>query len=313
MELSSSAPGGMPTPIDEGPEVIELRAGRARRSLVGMMSMTGLPVVFILLFVVAPLALMLLYSFWRVQGTDIVPQWTLQNYIDFFNKPLFYQQALKSLRVAGFVSITCLVLGYPAAYLISQEPPRRRNLLLLLTTLPMWSSYVVRIYAWRTILGLDGVLNSFMLSTGMIREPIAAISFSQFAVYVTLSNYLLPFMIMPLVTTLEKIPPSQVDAAKDLGSSFWQVHGRILIPLSLPGMFVGFMNVFIVAMADYLTPKLVGGTDGLMIGNVIQSEFGPAFNWPLGAAATYVSATIALAIILGVRWWTHRRENEVKF
>jgi spermidine/putrescine transport system permease protein len=271
------------------------------------------PTIFILLFVVVPLALMLVYSFWTVQGSNIVPVWTLQNYIDFFQKPLFYNQAIKSIRVAMIVTITCLALGFPFAYIVATQPPNRRSTLLLLTTLPMWSSYVVRIFAWRTILGLDGVLNSFLMGTHLIQEPIRAISFSQLAVAITLTNYLLPFMIMPLVTAIEKIPVSQMEAARDLGSNFFSALARVLIPLSLPGVFVGCMNVFIVSLADYLTPKLVGGTEGLMIGNVIQSEFGPAYNWPLGAAATYVSAAIALSLILLLRWFTHRKAEEVKF
>ena len=177
----------------------------------------------------------------------------------------------------------------------------------------MWSSYVVRIYAWRTILGFDGLLNSFLISLGILSEPTRAFSFNQMAVYVTLTNYLLPFMISPLVATIEKIPRSQIDAARDLGSSLLDATWHVLIPLSLPGIFVGGMNVFVIALADYLTPKLVGGTDGLMIGNVIQSEFGAAFNWPLGSAATFMTASICLTIILLMRYVTHRRADEVKF
>lgn len=271
------------------------------------------PALFTLLFVVAPLAMMLLYSFWTVRGPDIVPEWTLQHYLDFFQKPLFYNQALKSLRLALLVTVTCLLIGFPVAYFIASQPVRQRNVWLLLTIVPMWSSYVVRIYAWRTILGLDGMLNSILVWVGLLAEPTRSISFNQLAVYITLTNYLLPFMIMPLVSTLEKIPASQMQAARDLGSSFWDAIRRVLLPLSLPGMFVGGMNVFIVALADYLTPKLVGGTDGLMIGNVIQSEFGAAFNWPLGAAATYVTAGLALLLLMLARWATHRRANEVKF
>ena len=279
----------------------------------GLYLLLSTPALFVLVFILIPLGVMFLYSFWTTEGAQIVPKWTLEHYQTYFDKALFYRQTLKSLRVAALVTLTCVLAGYPVAYFIATRSPRWRNVWLLLTTVPMWSSYVVRIYAWRTILGLDGVLNSFLVGLGILNEPSREFSFSQFAVYITLTNYLLPFMIVPLVSALEKIPPSIPQAARDLGSRPLGAFWKIIIPLSLPGVFIGCLNVFIVALADYLTPALVGGTDGVMIGNIIQSEFGASFNWPLGAAATYVTAAIAMLIILALRWITHRRAKEIKF
>ncbi|NWG15865.1 MAG: ABC transporter permease [Chloroflexi bacterium] len=288
-------------------------AEQTQGSRAGLIALLAAPALFVTLFILLPLGIMFLYSFWTTEGSQIVPQWTLEHYQAYFSKRLFYAQSLKSLRVAAMVTGTCLLLAYPVSYFIATRPARQRSIWLLLTTVPMWSSYIVRIYAWRTILGLDGVLNSALLSLGLLAEPSKSFSFNQFAVYITLTNYLLPFMIVPLVSTLEKIPPSIFQAARDLGSEPLDAFRRVLIPLSLPGVFVGCLNVFIVALADYLTPALVGGTDGVMIGNVIQSEFGASFNWPLGAAATYVTAAIAMILILTLRWLTHRRAKEVKF
>ncbi len=288
-------------------------SAEAQRGRWGLLALLSAPAVFVIVFILIPLGVMFLYSFWTTKGAQIVPEWTLDHYADYFTKRLFYAQALKSLRVASLVTVTCLVLAYPLAAFIATRPARQRNLWLLLTTVPMWSSYIVRIYAWRTILGLDGVLNTALVGLGLLTEASKSFSFNQLAVGITLTNYLLPFMIVPLVSTLEKIPPSLFQAARDLGSNPLDAFRRVLIPLSLPGVFIGCLNVFIVALADYLTPALVGGTEGLMIGNVIQSEFGASFNWPLGAAATYVTAAVAMLLILTLRWLTHRRAKEVKF
>jgi spermidine/putrescine transport system permease protein len=258
----------------------------------------GIPIfVWLLSLVVVPLLFTFTMSFYSSAGLVIEKTFTLKNYRLFMTDPIYSRILFKSLRLALGVSILSIAMAYPLAYMVSFKMARGRNLLFMMCIIPLWVSYLVRIIAWRSILGNRGVINSAMMALGLIREPLQIFLYNRFAIAITLTYICIPFVFIPVYTALEKIPRNILHAASDLGANEFHSFLNVVLPLSMPGLITGFIFSFIIALGDYIIPLQLGGTQGIMFGNLIWSQFGFAFNWPFGAALGFVLFIISVTIL----------------
>jgi spermidine/putrescine transport system permease protein len=263
------------------------------------------PLLWVSLFLLLPYTLMFAHSFWTVQNGFIVHHWNLDNYYKLISNPLYSSVLFRTMRIAASVTLLAILLGYPLAYFVSFHAGPRKQLLYQLVIVPLWVSYLVRGYAWKTILGSDGVLNGFLQYLHITHEPLGFLLYSPFAVVLMLTHIYTPFVFLPIYAALEHIPRSLVEASQDLGANQRSTFLRVIFPLSLPGLLAGATFAFVLAMGDFLAPLLVGGPSGTMIANIVQSLFGAAYDWPLGAA---VSVCI-LIITVGLLSLTERVER----
>ncbi|WP_109310913.1 ABC transporter permease [Ruegeria sp. AU67] len=238
--------------------------------------------------VAAPLVILIAYSFWTQTYVTLDKTPTLKNYSDALADPLVRHLMLRSIWIAGAVTVVTVALAYPIAYFIAMKA-RKKTIWLLLITIPFWSSYLLRVFAWKLILGFNGVMNSALLMLGLIDEPLDFLLYNEFAVVLTLAHAWAPFAILPIYVSLQKIDPSLLEAATDLGNSPLQRFMRVTLPLTIPGIIAACLIIFIPTVGDYVTPALVGGSDGKMIANLIQVQFGAANNWPLGATLSLIA------------------------
>jgi spermidine/putrescine transport system permease protein len=250
-----------------------------------------------LVLVIGPLALTFLMSFYSTDGMQIISTLTLKNYALFFTDPLYVSVLAKSMIVALIIAVLSILTAYPLAYLVSFRLRRGKQLLFMLSIIPLWVSYLVRIIAWRTILGNKGVINSALLAIGAIREPLTFLLYNRFAIAITLTYICIPFVFIPVYTALEKIPRNILEASSDLGAGELRTFFNVVFPLSLPGLVTGFIFAFIIALGDYIIPIQLGGTQGIMFGNLIWNQFGFAFNWPLGAALGFILFGISVVVL----------------
>lgn len=238
--------------------------------------------------VAAPLLILIAYSFWTQTYVTLDKTPTLKNYHDALADPLVRHLMLRSVWIAGAVTVATVALAYPIAYFIAMKA-RKKTIWLLLITIPFWASYLLRVFAWKLILGFNGVMNSALLALGLINEPLDFLLYNEFAVVLTLAHAWAPFAILPIYVSLQKIDPSLLEAATDLGNSPFQRFMRVTLPLTIPGIIAACLIIFIPTVGDYVTPALVGGSDGKMIANLIQVQFGAANNWPLGATLSLIA------------------------
>jgi spermidine/putrescine transport system permease protein len=267
------------------------------------------PLLWVCLFLLLPYALMFAHSFWIVRDGLLVHNWNLQNYRTLLTNPLYLQVFLRTARIAASVTVCSLLLGYPLAYYLSFHAGTRKELLYQLVIVPLWVSYLVRGYAWKTILGSDGVLNGLLQYLHITREPVSFFLYSPFAVVLMLTHIYTPFVFLPIYAALEHIPRPLVEASQDLGADRRATFLRIILPLSLPGLLAGATFAFVLSLGDFLAPLLVGGPSATMIANIVQSLFGAAYDWPLGAA---ISVCILL-IIVSLLFLTERLEKRWSF
>ena len=268
-------------------------------------------VVLMLVALALPLALLTVMSFWTQTYLDFDKTPTLANYQRFIDKPIYPKLLWRSIRISAFVTLATVLLAYPMAYFIAFRVKRNKMLWVILITIPFLTSYLLRVFSWKIILGYNGVINSGLMSLGLISEPLEFLLYNVASVVITLAHAWAAFVILPIYVSLEKIDRSLLEAARDLGETAWMTFVRVTLPLSMPGVIVGSMLVFIPTVGDYVTPTLVGGPRGIMIGNIIQSQFGKASNWPMGAALAVISMlTVALMVCLFL-WATHRFRKRV--
>jgi len=267
------------------------------------------PLAWVAIFLVAPYAFLFCFSFWSVQSQTIVHHWSLHNYQRLAENPVYAQVLLRSMRIAGMVTILSLALSFPLAYFLSFRAGARKELLFQLVIIPLWVSYLVRAYAWKTILGSDGVLNTLLQYTGLVTHPVAFLLYSPFAVVLTLTHIYTPFAFLPIYAALEHIPRSLVEASQDLGASGFRILRTVILPLALPGILAGATFAFVLSLGDFLAPLLLGGPGGVMISNVVVSLFGAAYDWPLGAAISL--SMLALVVLLLMA--TERLEKKWSF
>jgi spermidine/putrescine transport system permease protein len=270
--------------------------GRRRAVFLGVLS--G-PLLWMLAFLFIPYAIMFTYSFYSRRFPAIVPDFQFGNYLTLVADKQYYQVLLRTLKIATLVSIFSFALAYPLTYCLvfKVTSARLRMVLYMAVIVPLWVSYLLRAYTWKTILGSQGVLNSFLVWTGILEEPLELFLYSQFSMVIVLTYIYIPFLVMPLYTALEKIPKNLIEASKDLGVRPLETFLRITLPLSVPGILAGVTFTFCLTTGDFIAPLLVGGPDGLMIANVVVSQFGMSFNWPLGSALSMVMLIIVLLII----------------
>ncbi|WP_246673776.1 ABC transporter permease [Mesorhizobium sp. B2-3-13] len=254
----------------------------------------ALPVIFVLL----PLAIFLVYSFFSVDQGTIVYAPTLGNYVRFVTDPIFLPVFWNTIVLCVSVAVICILLAYPAAYFLTTLEGRWRYALLMLLLVPLLMSYVIKIYAIRSILGLNGFLNKALVALGILDQPSTLFVFNMNAILLTLSLLLIPFAILPIFLSLERIPQTLLRASDDLGASGLQTFLRITLPLSLPGVASAASFVFVLAIGDFLTPQMVGGISGFTFGRILYSQFGTAYNWPFGAALSVALAIVVIAAIL---------------
>ena len=267
------------------------------------------PLLWVGLFLLVPYGLMFAHSFWLVQNGALVHQWNFSNYKELFTNPLYAEVLFRTMRIAGSVMVCSLLLGYPLAYYLSFHSGARKELLYQLVIVPLWVSYLVRGYAWKTILGSDGVLNGFLQYLHITHAPVSFFLYSPFAVILTLTHIYTPFVFLPIYAALEHIPRPLVEASHDLGAGPFSTFFRVILPLSMPGLLAGATFAFVLSLGDFLAPLLVGGPSGTMIANIVQTLFGAVYDWPLGAA---ISVCILL-ITLSLLFLTERLEKRWSF
>jgi spermidine/putrescine transport system permease protein len=257
------------------------------------------PFTYSLVMLAAPLALVMLLSLWSQNYLELDRTFTLDNYIEATTEPLYQLLLGRSLIISGVVTLCTVILAYPIAYYVAMFGGKAKPLLLLLITIPFWTSYLIRIFLWKVILGYNGVINGSLMGLGIIEEPLTFILYNANAVVLTLAHAWAPFAILPIYVSLTKIDNSLLEAARDLGDNAFQRFIRVTLPLSMPGVIAATLVVFIPTVGDYVTPKLLGGTDGLMIANMIQVQFGKANNAPLGSALAILSMVTVGFISIG--------------
>ena len=274
-----------------------------RLSLLVTVLAFALPVIFVLV----PLAIFLVYSFFSVDQGTIVYAPTLGNYVRFFTDPIFLPVFWNTIVLCVSVAVICILLAYPAAYFLTTLRGRWRYALLMLLLVPLLMSYVIKISAIRSILGLNGFLNKALVAIGILQQPSTLFVFNMNAILLTLSLLLIPFAILPIFLSLERIPQTLLRASDDLGASGLQTFLRITLPLSLPGVASAASFVFVLAIGDFLTPQMVGGISGFTFGRILYSQFGTAYNWPFGAALSVALAIVVIcAILIGERFGRSR-------
>ena len=275
------------------------------------LSLIGIPCGFFLLMPAAALILIFFLGFWKQDYLILERSFSLDNYIEAWTEPMYRDLMLRSLGISASVTLATVLLAYPMAYFISFHGGNRKALWLFLVTIPFWTSYLLRVFLWKVILGYNGVLNSFLDWLGLIEAPLTFILYNANAVVITLTHAWAPFAILPIYVALEKIARSYLEAATDLGDGPLKRFFRITLPLSMTGVVGAALIIFIPTIGDYVTPKLVGGKDGLMIANMIQVQFMKANNAPLGASlavsAMGIVTLISIIFLTFNRRWLRKR------
>ena len=270
------------------------------------------PFAYALLMLAVPLAAILAFSFWTQDYLTLDTTPTVRNYVEAWTSPIYQVLMVRSLAISLLVTIATVLLAFPIAYYVSFVVPQHRKARwIFLITIPFWTSYLLRVFLWKVILGFNGVVNASLMGIGLIDEPLTFILYNANAVVITLAHAWAPFAILPIFVALEKIDRSLLEASRDLGESRITTFLRVTLPLAMPGVVAASLIVFIPTIGDYVTPRLVGGTEGLMIANMIQLQFLKANNAPLGAALA-ISAMLIVAAISLFYLWLNRRFLRVR-
>lgn len=263
----------------------------------------GPGVLWLLIFGLAPLAFMLMMSFWTSTIYGTRPDFSFDNYARVLVTELYRDQLFKTLRIAIMTTAITVVISYPVAYLLSRLQGMQKAFFVLLMFLPFWTSYVIRAFVWLPILGRNGAINNALQALGIIDQPIDWLLFNEGAVFLGLVYVYTLFMTLPIYLSLEKIDPALVEAATDLGARPAAVFRRVILPLSWPGVLSGCIMVFLLSISAFVTPQLLGGPSGIMYGNVIASQFLANNNWAFGSALSISLVTIVLVLLLiSSRW-----------
>jgi spermidine/putrescine transport system permease protein len=265
--------------------------------------------VFYALAFLAPLVILLTYSVWRASGFEIIRTFTLDNYLAPMTSGLYRAVFIRTIGVGLSVAAIVVPVSYVLAYLLRFVFEKRGAVILDIILISMFSGYLVRIYAWRTILGREGLLNETLAQLGVIDEPVTFLVYSNFATVITLVGMLIPLAVLPIYSSMANVSRDHLDGAADLGAKGFRLHRTIVVPMILPGLSTAFAIAFILSAGDFVVPQLVGGTGGLLAGNLVADQFrGLGTNWPLGAAIAFLILTSVVAVYLLVtrlvRWIT---------
>ena len=229
-----------------------------------------------------------------------------ENYTFIFSDPLYVSAYFSSVWIAAIATFLTLLIAYPIAYGMARAPREWQATLMMLVILPFWTSFLIRIYAWIGILKPEGLLNAFLLNLGLISTPLSIMNTTT-AVMIGIVYSYLPFMILPLYSSLEKISPTLIEAAEDLGSPPWKAFWQVTFPLSLPGVFAGCLLVFIPAVGEFVIPDLLGGSDTLMIGKTLWNEFFNNRDWPVSSA---VAVILLLVLVIPIVFFQRQQQLE---
>ncbi len=260
-------------------------------------SLIGPPSLYLFLFFLLPMGLMFVYSFRAGISGTAHDTFTLANYQSFLENANFHRLLWRSALIAFVIASISTTLAYPLAYYLSFRVGPSKMTLLTLLIIPTWTSYLLRIFSWKLILGSNGLLNSMLLELGIIDTASPILIYSRSAVVVTLVYVWIPFVALPIFTALERIDKNLLEAAADLGCQPWETFLRVTLPLSLPGVLAGFFFALIPTLGEFVTPLLVGGTSGSMYGNLIQDQFMRALNWPMGSVMSLAMLVIVLLLL----------------
>jgi spermidine/putrescine transport system permease protein len=256
-------------------------------------------VIWAILLVLAPNALMVVYSLWNSQDGVISYAMSIGNYIEALTNPVTMSVLLRTILVALGSSILATLIAYPAAWFVVRRLSKRRMLAVLLVIVPLWISFLIRVYSWKLILGERGFINSTLLSLGLIDEPLTFMLYSSFAVFLTLTYVAIPFCFVSSYSALERLPNSLLEASADSGATPIQTFRTVIWPLTRQGAAIGFSLALLLSCGDYLTPAMVGGLNGTMFGSLVITQFGLTNDWPLGAAMSVILLLIT-AMFLAV-------------
>ena len=255
--------------------------------------------IYVVLLLAVPLGAVFTYAFLTDGYLEIIWTPTLANFVEAWSEELYREVMLRSLIVSGCVTLATVVLAFPVAYYVSfHVRPERKSLWLFLITIPFWTSYLIRVFLWKVILGYNGVVNSGLLGLGLIDEPLTFILYNTNAIVITLAHAYAPFAILPIFVALEKIDRSLLEAGRDLGESSLMTFWRVTLPLAMPGVVGAVLIVFIPTIGDYVTPRMVGGPEGRMIANAIELQYLKLDNYPLGSAIAVSAMGIVAAVSL---------------
>ena len=261
-----------------------------------ILKLVSLPVSYLLVFFVLPIGIMAVFSFRSGTLGAARNIFTLDNYKEFLTNTIFLGLLWRSMIISFIISIISVLLAYPLAYFLVFRAGSYRIILLTIIIVPTWTSYLLRVFAWKIILSSNGLLNTFLLWTGLIQEASPILMYSRDAVILTLVYVWVPFVALPIFAALGRIDLSLLEAAADLGCKQWETFFRVTLPLSMPGVVAGFFFVFIPTIGEYVTPSLVGGRS-IMFGNLIQDQFSMALNWPMGSVMS-MAMLVAVIVLL---------------
>ncbi|AOF88815.1 ABC transporter permease [Sinorhizobium sp. RAC02] len=295
--------------IDDAPSPSRRRAWMRSEEARGL-AMVSPTFLYALALLFLPVLIVIAYSFWTQNYLDIDRTFTLENYRQALTEPIYRDLFVRSLWISLTVSVVTVVFSYPVAWFISFHGGVHKNLWLFLVTVPCWTSYLLRVMSWKIILGYGGVMNTGLISMGLIDKPVTSLLYNSNAVVITLVHSWAAFAILPIYVSLQKVDRTLIEAARDLGDSRIRAFFRITLPLSLPGVISAFLIVMIPTVGDYVTPRLVGDKDGVMIATAIQAQFGKGANWPLGAALSVTTmilvSLVAAAVVLALKFTVRR-------
>lgn len=260
---------------------------------------------YIALFLI-PLLLLAAYSFYSVESFEPVPNLTFHNYVEAATSDIYRGFYLRTLRIALIVAVLVTAISFPFAFVLNYLLPGRKHVLYFLVLVSLFGGYIVRVYAWRNIMGREGVINQTLVGTGVIDSPMTVFLNSEWAVVVALVNYLIPFGVLPIYAAMQNVPPTQVEAAQDLGGSRWLAATKVVLPLTSKGCVAAFAVSYVATSAEWVTPQLLGGTGDQLIGNQIQHQFGGGLNWPLGAALA-LTMVVLVVLLLSAAYLVIRR------
>lgn len=276
------------------------------KKLVGFWALVFPAYFWLFFFFLVPLGIILAYSFLQ-RGLYGGIEWvfTLENYIRAFD-PLYVKILWRSIGIALFTTVFCILCGYPLAYFIAFAPPKLKNLLLILLVIPFWTNFLIRTYAWIAILQDQGLINIILLHLGIIREPLSLLYNMKSVMLGMLYGYL-PFMVLPIYASLEKLQPSLLEASMDLGANRVKTFFYITIPLTAPGIAAGVILVFVPTIGEFVIPDILGGAKSVLIGNIITNQFLTARDWPFGAAITFI---LVVFVLIGLSLFFKFSKNE---
>lgn len=280
-----------------------LKVAGALRSPSAVLLLCAIGVVgYVAAFMLYPYGHVTVFSFWEKDLYSIRPAFILDNYERILDRPLYRRVILNSLEVAASVTLVSAIIGYLMAVFLAHHAGRWKNLFFILLIVPLWTSFLLRAYVWKIILGRNGIVSSFLANFGVTPDSLSFLLYSDLSIILALVYIFIPFVAIPVYAALQKVPQAFPEASADLGARPFSTFLRVTLPLTMPALLAGSTIVFCLSFGDFITPALLGGSDNIMIANVIISQFGAAFDWPFGSALAVVVLVTVLAVVSMTTW-----------